>query len=231
MTKTPPKTTKKEEQGVKTTAKKSKFKKIALVLSLCAIIIWSLLGTGASLAWFTDTSPEINNIFHFAEFDLLVEHELTDGYWEEVTSQTKVFSEEALYEPGYVEVVYLRVTNNGTIPFEFFTAVNVNGYIVATNVFGQQFSLHDYLRFGLVTANTPQEMRNSVPDREAAVRLSTMKLHNYHTDTATLGAGESVYIALIVRMPEDVGNIANYRGDTIPKVELGITVKADQIKK
>ena len=37
--------------------------------------------------------------------------------------------------------------------------------------------------------------------------------------------------ALIVRMPEEVGNVANYRGDTVPEVDLGITVKADQIKK
>jgi hypothetical protein len=32
-------------------------------------------------------------------------------------------------------------------------------------------------------------------------------------------------------MPEEVGNVANYRGDTVPEVDLGITVKADQIKK
>ena len=53
-------------------AKKKPHKRIALALSLCALIIWGILGTGASLAWFTDTSPEINNIFHFAEFDVEV---------------------------------------------------------------------------------------------------------------------------------------------------------------
>lgn len=37
-------------------------------------------------------------------------------------------------------------------------------------------------------------------------------------------------MALVVRMPEEVGNEANYRGDDIPKVELGIIVKADQQK-
>ena len=37
-------------------------------------------------------------------------------------------------------------------------------------------------------------------------------------------------IALIVRMPEEVDNFANYRGTIVPKVELGITVKAEQIK-
>ena len=212
------------------TAKKKTYKRIALALSLCALIIWEILGTGASLAWFTDTSPEINNIFHFAEFDLVVSHRLTDGKWEKVDSQTKVFDEKALYEPGYVQVVYLKVENKGTIPFRFSTAVNVNGCMEATNVFGQRFMLQDYLKFGLTTADTEDEMKSSIPNRDTAVRIATEPLHTYYeTGAFELAPDGTTYIALIVRMPEEVGNIANYRGDTIPKVELGITVKADQI--
>ena len=214
-----------------TQANKTPYKRIALALSLCALLIWAILGTGASLAWFTDTSPEINNIFHFAEFDLVVSHRLTDGKWEEVDSKTKIFDEEALYEPGYVQVVYLKVENKGTIPFEFYTAVNVNGCIEATNVFGQRFMLQDYLRFGLTTADSEDAMKNSIPDRNSAVKLADLPLHNYDTETAVLEPGATKYITLIVRMPEEVGNVANYRGDIVPEVDLGITVKADQIKK
>ena len=216
---------------MKPQAKKRIYKQIALALSLCALIVWCILGTGASLAWFTDTSPEINNIFHFSEFDLVVSHRLTDGKWEEVDSQTKIFDEEALYEPGYVQVVYLKVENKGDRDFKFSTAVNVNGCIVATNVFGQDFMLQDYLKFGITTADSEDAMKNSVPDRNAAVKLADMPLHNYDTETAVLEPGATKYIALIVRMPEEVGNVANYRGDTVPEVDLGITVKADQIKK
>ena len=216
---------------MKPNAKKTPYKRIALALSLCALIIWGILGTGASLAWFTDTSPEINNIFHFGEFDLVVSHRLTDGKWEEVDSQTKVFDEKALYEPGYVQVVYLKVENKGTLPFEFYAAVNVNGCIEATNVFGQRFMLQDYLKFGLKTADTEDEMKNSIPNRNTAVEIANEPLHKYYkSGSFELAPGGTKYIALIVRMPEEVGNIANYRGDTVPKVELGITVKADQIQ-
>ena len=215
---------------MKPNAKKTPYKRIALALSLCALIFWGILGTGASLAWFTDTSPEINNIFHFGKFDLVVSHQLTDGKWEVIDSKTKIFNEEALYEPGYVQVVYLKVENKGTLPFEFSTAVNVNGCIVATNVFGQEFMLQDYLKFGVKTADTEEQMKNSIPDGETAVEIADMPLKNYATETAILAPGGVKYIALIVRMPEEVGNIANYRGNTIPKVELGITVKADQIQ-
>ena len=217
---------------MKPQVKKRIYKQIALALSLCALIVWCILGTGASLAWFTDTSPEINNIFHFSEFDLVVSHRLTDGKWEEVDGQTKIFDEEALYEPGYVQVVYLKVENKGTVPFKFDTAVNVNGCIKAINVFGQPFMLQEYLKFGLATANTEEEMKNSIPDRDAAVEIANEPLHNYYkSGSFELTPGKTKYIALIVRMPEEVGNVANYRGDTVPEVDLGITVKADQIKK
>lgn len=210
---------------------KKLYKQIALALSLCALIIWCILGTGASLAWFTDASPELNNIFHFAEFDLAVSHRLTDGKWEEVDSQTKIFDEKALYEPGYVQVVYLKVENKGDLPFKFSTAVNVNGCIVANNVFGHEFMLQDYLKFGITTSDSEDAMKNSVPNREKAVKIANMPLKNYATETAELKPGTTKYIALIVRMPEEVGDIANYRGDTVPKVDLGITVKAEQINK
>ena len=215
---------------MKSQAKKKPYKRIALALSLCALIIWSVFGTGVSLAWFTDTSPEINNIFHFADFDLVVSHRLTDGTWEKVDSQTKLFDAEALYEPGYVQVVHLKVENKGDVPFNFYTAVNVNDCSVATNAFGQQLLLQEYLKFGVTTADSEEAMKNSVPDRETAVRIADMSLHNYYeTGVFSLSPDTTKYITLIVRMPEEIGNAANYRGETVPKVELGITVKADQI--
>ena len=216
---------------MKNQRRKKPYKKIALALSLCALIVWGILGAGASLAWFTDTTPEINNIFHFADFDLEVSHRLTDGKWEKIDGKTDIFDKEALYEPGYVQVVYLKVENKGSVPFKFQTAVNVNGCSVATNVFGQPFLLQDYLKFGITSADSEAAMKNSVPDRNAAVKIANMPLHNYYEAAAfELAPKATKYIALIVRMPEDVNNIANYRGDTLPKVELGITVKADQIQ-
>lgn len=215
---------------MKSQAKNTPYKRIALILSLVALVVWAILGTGASLAWFSDTSPEINNIFHFADFELEVSHLTSNEKWEKIDGQTKIFNDEALYEPGYVQVVYLKIENKGDRAFEFYTAVNVNDCTKATNVFGQQFMLQDYLKFGIVTANTEQEMKDSVPDRKTAVSIADMPLHNYDTTTAILEPGKTSYLALIVRMPEEVNNIANYRGDTVPKVELGITVKADQIK-
>lgn len=215
---------------MKSTAKNKAYLKIALALSLCAMVIWTILGTSTSLAWFTDTSPEINNIFHFADFKLEVSHQLEDGSWEIIDEKTTVFNDKALYEPGYVQIVYLKVENKGTVPFNFHTAVNVNGSVVATNVFGQKFMLQEHLKFGILTSNSESEMKKSVARRNTAVKIANMPLENYSTNTFVLLPDTSKYIALIVRMPEEIDNKANYRGDAVPEVELGITVKADQIK-
>lgn len=204
------------------------YKKIAFSLSLVLIAIWGILGTGISLAWFSDTDEEVKNVFHFAEFDLEVSHQLENGDWEKVEQNTKIFDDEALYEPGYTQVVYLKIENKGTVPFDFKTAVSVADYTLATNVFGQSFQLQDHLRFGLTTADTETQLHEKVATRNQAKELAVMPLSNYSTETASLDAKATIYMALVVRMPEDVDNIANYRGDVIPRVELGLIVTATQ---
>ena len=209
---------------------RNKYKKIALCVSILLIAAWCILGTGASLAWFVDTDEEVKNVFHFAEFELEVSHRLEDGTWEKIEQDTKIFDDEALYEPGYTQVVYLKIENKGTVPFDFKTAVSVTDYTLATNVFGQSFQLQDYLKFGLTTADTEEELFEKVATRNLAKELAVMPLSNYSTETASLDAKGTVYMALIVRMPEDVANMANYRGDVIPRIELGLIVTATQQK-
>ena len=211
----------------------NRLKKVALSVSLLLAVAWCVLGTGASLAWFTDTDEEVKNIFHFAEFDLEVSHRLEDGTWEKVEQGTRLFDDEALYEPGYVQVVYLRIENKGEVPFDWKTAVTVTDYTEPPNIFGQKFHLQDYLKFGLATAETEEKLFELVATRDLAEEVANMPLNHYYendytTDASELGAQEMTYLALIVRMPEDVTNIANYRGDIIPRVELGVIVSATQ---
>ena len=59
---------------------------------------------------------------------------INEEYWELYDGW---YYYKGVVEPGYVQVVCLKVENKGTPPLEFYTAVNVNGCIEATNVFGQ----------------------------------------------------------------------------------------------
>lgn len=208
-----------------------KYTRAALALSVALMIAWSIMGTGTSLAWFTDTDEEVKNIFHFADFEVLAEYRTGDGEWKTIDGETAIFDDQALYEPGYVQVVYLRVTNKGDVPFDFKTAVSVTDYTEATNVFGQKFHLQDHLRFGLTKAvSTEEEMDELVKTRALAVGYADGKISDYAPEAASLNDGETVYMALVLRMPEEVDNVANYWGETIPRVELGLIVSATQQK-
>ena len=206
------------------------YKRLTLVLTLCAIGLWGLLGTGTSLAWFVDTSEEVTNIFHFADFEVTVDHRTDSGVWESIDGRSDIFDREALYEPGYTQVVYLRVKNTGDREFKFQLAVSATESNTWTNVFGHPFWLHEHLKFGVVFADSEAEMDLSVATRELTTSIATTKLQNYSKDNMLLYPDEEKFIAIVVRMPEEVGNEANYRGDEVPTIKLGIIVKADQLK-
>lgn len=211
--------------------KKKRLTKIALVISACLMIVWCILGTGSSIAWFVDESPEVKNIFNIGEFDLVVSHKTDTGY-EEIKDDTKVFDDEALYEPGYVQVVYLKIENKGTVPFDYNLSVipNLDTIVMAKNVYGNDIYLPDYLKFGVVFADSEAELEQIIATRELTKEQAQadFPLSTYTTESNNLEEGGVKYAAVIVRMPEEVGNIANYRGDTPPSVELGIIVKAVQ---
>lgn len=209
--------------------KRKLFTKTALVLSACLMILWCILGTGSSIAWFVDESPEIRNNFNIAEFDLVVSHKTDSGY-KEIKSDTKIFDDEALYEPGYVQVVYLKIENKGTVGFDYDLAVvpNLQTLVKATNMYGQEIYLPEFLKFGVVFADTEAELTQKLANRDLAKQQATTGLSSYTSEPDNLQAGRETFAAVIVCMPEEVGNAANYRGDTPPSVELGITVQAMQ---
>lgn len=209
--------------------KRRTFTKTALALSVCLMVIWCILGTGSSIAWFVDESPEIRNNFNFAEFDLVVSHKTETGY-EEVKADTKIFDDEALYEPGYVQVVYLKIENKGTVGFDFDLAVvpNLQTIVRAKNVYGHDIYLPEFLKFGVVFADTEAELTQKLETRDLAEQQATAALSSYTSKPDNLQAGREAFAAVIVRMPEEVGNAANYRDNNPPSVELGITVQAMQ---
>lgn len=205
---------------------RKRFTRIALAFSVFLLILWSTLGTGTTLAWFTDTTETQKNIFIIGELDLVVSHKTQDGYTI-VTEQTKLFDDEALYEPGYVQVVYLKIENEGVVDFDYVMSVDVTASIPAINVFGDEIHLEKHLKFGAVIG-TEQEILDLTIDRETAKQVATRNLGAFMSDVHNLEIGADDYAALIIYMPEEVNNVANYRDDAPPMVELGITVKASQ---
>jgi len=206
---------------------KKSYTKKALTFSIVLLMIWTILGAGTTLAWFSDTSPVAKNTFYTGDLDLVVSYKNELGEYEEIQESTNVFDDYAIYEPGYVQVVYLKIENIGDIDFDYRTAITANDYTTAVNTYGQTFNLSSYLLHGVVEANSEGELTSLINTREKAKAYANTKLNNYNPTVETLEKGKERYFALIVRMPEEIGNEANHNGKA-PIVKLGIHVKASQ---
>ena len=215
--------------------KKRSFTKIALTFSVCLLVLWAILGAGTTLAWFKDETPIAKNTFDIQELDLVVSHKVGDS-WAEIDEHTELFGEEALYEPGYTQVVYLRIENRGEVDFDYKLSVDMISFVAGQTEMGTPIYLPDYLMFGTVIAENEIQLNREVArikaDKKMAAEIAMEPLNTYSTELGELDAMENQdsmnYVAIVIYMPEEIGNEANYRGDKVPEVQLGITVKASQ---
>ena len=213
--------------------KKRKWTKGALALSAFLFVLWWALGTSATLAWFGDVDT-VRNEFQIGrlKLDVSYKNDIVTTYMP-LQGTTKAFNDEALYEPGYTQVVYLKIDNVGDVAFDYKVAVTVDKVIEGRNALNESIYLPNYLRYGVVFAESEAELQQMVKDRLTSKTYATNSWGALDTwseiSPYTFDVGEDAhYAALIVYMPEEVGNAANYRGVTQPKVQLGITVFAQQ---
>ena len=90
--------------------KQRKTTRNALALSAFLFMLWIMLGTNATLAWFSDTTETAKNTFIIGELDLDVEYK--NGFvttYADLTEGSAVFNENALYEPGNTLVFWLKI--------------------------------------------------------------------------------------------------------------------------
>ena len=106
---------------------KKKWTKVAFALSALLFVLWWALGTGATIAWFSDTDT-VRNEFEIGLIDLDVSYR-NDVVTEFTPLQgtTRAFNDQALYEPGYTQVVWLKIENLGDVDFNYKLAVTVEG--------------------------------------------------------------------------------------------------------
>lgn len=205
--------------------------KNALALSVCLFLLWIMLGANATVAWFTDTTDPVKNTFIIGDMHLKVSYknDVITTYTP-VRERTSIFPDQALYEPGYTQVVYLEIENAGSVAFDYKLAVNVNNYTWSTNSYGRTFCLPPYLRFGVVFGAGEAELQRQLAQALATNEMEEYTLNTYsQVDTVTLAQGDVRYAALVIYMPEQVGNEANcQKGAPVPEVELGVTVFAQQ---
>ncbi len=210
--------------------KQTKQTRRALSASILSVVLCAAMLIGTTFAWFTDSVTSGRNQIVAGNLDVELEYatatEGTLGGWTSVNDATDLFGD-GLWEPGYAQVVYLRVSNLGSLALKYQLSMNILSETAGVNVNGQTFNLSDYLQYGAVlNQSVPFANRDAAMDAVTSpVALSTA----YTSGEMHLEANaEPQYLALVVYMPETVGNEANYRGQTAPKIELGVNLVATQ---
>ena len=209
--------------------------KRALLTSVLALVLSLAMLAGTTFAWFTDTASTGVNRIVSGNLDVGMQYWGVDKNgqktWLTAENSEDLFDKNALWEPGYTQIVYLKVKNNGNLALTYAMQITPVRETVGINVDGEEFKLSDYIKFGWTTFTVDGDGTPVALDREAAqtgvgggAQLGTT-LHRQAE--LPLAADAEELVALVAWMPENVGNEANY-STVQPTIELSLKVLATQ---
>ena len=205
--------------------------KRALITSALAILMCVAMLIGTTFAWFTDTASTGVNKIQAGNLDVKLMYSTDMQTWKEATDQTKLFGDNALWEPGYTQVVYLKIVNAGKLALKYEAGFSKN-YTSnrGKNVNGDWYRVDNYLKIGTAEVTTKFANREDVWSAIAATEKTLAKDVMLTDDWITLKAGESSKpFAVAIYMPTSVGNEANASKHRPSSVSgLGIEVRATQ---
>ena len=211
--------------------KNSKSTKRALLTSALALLMCVAMLVGATFAWFTDTASTGVNKIVSGNLDVKLMYSTDMQTWKEATDQTKLFDDHALWEPGYTQVVYLKIVNAGNLALKYEAGFSKN-YTSnrGKNVNGDWYRVDNYLKIGTAETATKFANREDVWSAIAATEKTLAKDVMLTDGWITLKAGESSKpFAVAIYMPTSVGNEANASRHRPSSVSgLGIEVRATQ---
>lgn len=230
----------------------------ALVLSVLSLILCCAMLVGTTFAWFTDTAASGVNTINSGNLDIEVKYaypsdavngEIPEANWKTLDENTPVFNKDALWEPGYTEVVYFKLVNKGTLSLQFQLHADILKEVSGINVAGELFTLSDYIM--AYVNGAPDYLFELYDTRDEALNPPYAPSPYYGTlkevanlpvatpddpdtwlslDTWNwLAPAEEYYCTMVLFMPTTVGNEANYKtGELAPSIDLGINFVATQ---
>lgn len=209
--------------------------KRALLTSVLALVLSLAMLAGTTFAWFTDTASTGVNRIVSGNLDVGLQYwgagEDGKKTWLTAENSEDLFDKNALWEPGYTQIVYLKVKNNGNLALTYAMQITPVHETVGVNVDGEEFKLSDYIKFGWTKFTADENGTPVALDREAAQTgvgegAQLGKTLHRQVDKPMKASAEEL-VALVAWMPENVGNEANY-STVQPTIELSLKVLATQ---
>ena len=184
--------------------------KRALLTSALAIVACVAMLIGSTFAWFTDTASTGVNKIQAGRLDVELMFSKDMVNWTKATANTPLFDEDALWEPGYTQVVYLKVINAGDLALKYELTTNSYDMERGKNADGKLFYIDKFLKIGTAETESAFENRTAAIASIADSEKSMGKELRISDGWKVLNAGaESKPFAVVMYMPTTVGNEGN----------------------
>ena len=200
----------------------------ALLTSVMALVMCLVMLVGTTFAWFTDSVTSGVNTIKSGNLDMEVTYKTAKGGEQAtgtLTDQTKLFDDNALWEPGHVEYAVLTVKNVGSLALKYKLGINVAGETGSKNVAGETFKLSSYLKYAVIDEDQSALNRDALVEKAGAGSA----LADYTSVDTPLLPDASKTVTVAIWMPTTVGNEANHQtGEAAPTIQLGVSLVATQ---
>lgn len=207
----------------------------SLIVSATALVLTVAMLIGTTFAWFTDSVSSGKNKINTGNLKVKFEYSTDMVNWKEVKSDTKIYDDSMLLEPGVTNVVYLRAVNAGSLAVKYNMKFSTVKSSRGKNINDGWYYVTDYLKAGAVQIqnntkfSSREEAQNAISSTVDAIDSFTGK--PFFTGTLSQGV-TSDPVALVFYMPTTVGNEANpkYISDNYwsSKLSLGLALQASQ---
>ncbi len=179
---------------------KTKTTRRALLMSVLSLIICVSMLVGTTFAWFTDSVSSNGNIIQSGNLD--IEMHWAEGTEDPASVTWKDASTDAifdydLWEPGYVSVRHIKISNEGSLALKYMVAIEANGEISELAEVIDVYYMDPAVQ---VTDRTDLKEENKLNTLDAV--LGKMD----STAAGTLESGKEDVITIALKMQESAGN-------------------------
>ena len=235
-----------------------KHTKKALFASVMSLVLCFAMLVGTTFAWFTDSVSSGVNTIQSGNLDIgvyyalpsdVVDGDISEEKWKPVKQDESLFNNEALWEPGYTEAVFLKFVNEGSLALEYQLGVDILSEEIGKSMVGNDIQLSNYIQAYACNSFSWDYKDYLFTSREDAIDPAGAPDPFYDTlfnaangavntpnnenplsmdSWQWLDVEETTYATIVLWMPTSVGNEANHDGENLPSIKLGLNVVATQ---
>ena len=218
--------------------KKQKSAKRSFISSVLVLCLCFTMFVGTTYAWYNDSVTSGRNTIVSGSLEMVLDvyrgaanDTVFADNWTKIDDTVPVFDETngpISFEPGAVQVAYVRVSNEGDLAFKYSLAAKVFDENPGENQEGRSFYLSNFLKFGTKVVTAPFASReaaiNAVKDTATKLQDATLSTGGNSLDKDA----DPVIVALVIYMPSDTSNEANPKPDHKPSISFGLNALAAQ---